>query len=456
MRTGVNRDFFGSTKETVLTVSELAARAKVLLEEEFALVRVLGEISDVSLASSGHAYFSLKDEHAVFPAVMFKMSIARIGNQLPPEGMQVEVLGRVTLYEPRGRTQLVVEWMAPHGEGKLSLQLILLRNKLQSEGLFDPARKRMLPFLPRSIGIVTSPAGAAIYDILKVLARRFPSIPVWIAPVKVQGEGAALQITKAVQRLGDGCRVDVLIVARGGGSAEDLSAFNDEGVVRAVSAAKVPVISAVGHEVDLVFCDLAADVRASTPTMAAEMVVPDRRELQKSLLERTRQMRRMMKIRLEKFRRILLDLSRQIRDPRLWLADGRLRLDDARQSLLQSVTKRISLVRRRLFHARVRLASTDPRVDIRQKRLFAKSCRHRLLRAIQRGIEVQRMHLVGKQESLSSLNPLAILSRGYSVVFGTDGKIVRSVSQAALGDILQVRLRDGVLDALVKNVKLEK
>jgi exodeoxyribonuclease VII large subunit len=406
--TGVRqKDLFASSGERVYTVSELASGVRSLLEDTFGLVRVIGEISSLSLASSGHAYFSLKDENASLPAVIFRSAVARIGGEVPAEGTEVECLGRLTLYEPRGRTQLVVEWMVPRGAGALGLQFLQRKEKLAAEGLFDPERKRPIPFLPGRIGIVTSPTGAAVRDILKVLARRFPSVPVLICPVRVQGEGAAEEIAAAIERMGDGKHCDVLIAGRGGGSLEDLWAFNEEVVVRAVAASKVPVISAVGHEVDLVLSDLAADVRAPTPTAAAELVVPDRRELLDHLDERVKDLRRVLKLCVSTARHRLLDTARRIRDPRRVLDAYRLRLDEAQRTAVSRVTLEV---------------------------------------------ERRRTRLQGQIGALSSLNPLAVLERGYGVVSRPDGETVRKSAQVSAGDSIHVRLHQGSLDGTVTRV----
>jgi exodeoxyribonuclease VII large subunit len=402
------KDLFASSDQRVYTVSELAREVRSHLEEEFGMVRVIGEISSLSVAASGHAYFSLKDPDASLPAVMFRGAITRIGGQVPQEGTEVECLGRMTLYEPRGRTQLVVEFMVPRGAGALGLKFLQLKEKLSAEGLFAPERKRPLPLLPESIGIVTSPTGAAVRDILKVLSRRFPSIPVLVCPVRVQGEGSAEEIAEAIERMGDGKHCDVLIAGRGGGSLEDLWAFNEEVVVRAVVASKVPVISAVGHEVDLVLSDLAADVRAPTPTAAAELVVPDRGELLDHVGELSKDLHRIMKLELSTARHRLLDTASRIRDPRRVLDAYRLRLDDAQRTAINRITLEV---------------------------------------------ERRRTRLQGQLGSLSSLNPLAVLERGYSVVSKADGKTVTKSTQVSSGDPINIRLHQGHLDATVTKKK---
>ncbi len=270
---------FSSSENRVWTISELTSQVRLLLENEFSPITVAGEISAITKASSGHLYFQLKDDKCAIDAVMFRFSVARMKGIVPSDGMQVQCTGRMTMYEPRGKTQLVVERMSPLGEGVLALRLEQLKQRLLQEGLFDRERKQPLPAFPKVVGVVTSPTGAAIRDILKVMARRFPSVHVLIAPALVQGDSAPGQIANGIHLLESTGRVDVIIVGRGGGSLEDLWAFNEEEVVRAVAECSVPIVSAVGHETDTVLSDLAADLRAPTPSAAAEIVVQDRQEL---------------------------------------------------------------------------------------------------------------------------------------------------------------------------------
>ncbi len=442
-------DLFAPSGERVYTVSELCQEVRAVLEGQFALVRVVGELSDPTLVASGHLYFTLKDEHAIFPAVMFRSSVARLG-ALPDAGTEIEALGRLTLYEPRGRAQLIVEWLTPRGAGRLSAQTIALMNRLRAEGLFDVERKRPLPFLPRCVGIVTSARGAAVHDILTVLGRRFPSIPVLIADVRVQGATAAQEIAAAVTRLGDGSRCDVLIVTRGGGSAEDLQAFNEEAVVRAVAAASIPVISAVGHEVDVVLCDLVADARAPTPTAAAARVVPDRLELQERQQQRLRGARRALDLVLAGARRQLLEHRGRLRDPRLLLGSWRLRLDYGARAVEGALQRLVAASRRRLGELRVRLAAADPRAQLQKQRVDLSYRRDRLLHAWQSALGGRRTGVLRHHERLQTLNPLAVLGRGYSVVFGPDGSVVSNAATLSTGDAISIRLHRGGLDGRVE------
>ena len=437
----------------IYTVTQLAGKIRACLEGQFAAVRVAGELTGISVASSGHVYFSLKDAGATLSAVMFRNAAARVDGSWLKEGMEVECAGRLTLYEPRGRMQLIVEVLLPRGAGALGLQFLALKAKLQAEGLFDPARKRPLPAWPKTIGIVTSPSGAAVQDILKILGLRMPSIPVVIYPVRVQGEGSAAEIAQGVTLLGDGQHCDVLIVGRGGGSAEDLSAFNEEVVVRAVVGSRVPVVSAVGHEVDLVLCDLAADARAPTPTAAAEMVVPDRRVCRKIIQQRAEVLSRVMMLGLARAREQFARVTRRMRDPRLVLSAHRLHLDDSTRSMQSEIQRRMQRSRNRLNELRVRLAARDPKVRLKGVGSRLAQARLRLMQVMQKLLLERRTALGGHSRALSSLNPFAVLGRGYGIIAREDGVIVRSATQVELDQTLRIRLFAGALESRVTKVE---
>lgn len=388
-----------SARQQVLTVSELLRQVRSGLESRYGLVRVLGEISDWKVATSGHAYFVLQDAVARLEAVIFRPALGRLTMQ-PGDGLEVECLGRLTVYEPRGRMQLVAEWLTPRGAGLQALQWQRLKEKLQAEGLFDPARKRPLPFLPTGIGVVTSLTGAALRDILQVLARRMPAVAVVISPCLVQGEEAPPSIVKALELLQRHGGCQVIIVGRGGGSAEELAAFNDEAVVRAVAGCRIPVVSAVGHEVDLVLCDLAADLRAPTPSAAAELVVPEREELVRRLLLLERLASGALYERLHNLRRRLAAGRERLRDPRLLLAAYRLRLDENVRAASESLVHHLSDWRRRLDEGRGLLQGIDPR---------------------------------------------AVLRRGYAVVSDQGGITIRDAAQVRVGQPIEVQLWRGRL-----------
>jgi len=427
------------------TVSELVGLVRQDLERRFREVQVVGELSGLTVAGSGHAYFSLKDDRAVLSVVMFRMSLQRLRQGLPPEGSQVLVRGRLTLFEARGRFQLIAEELVPTGAGALELRFRELKARLEAEGLFDPARRRPLPRVPRRVGVVTSPTGAALRDILRVLARRNPAVPLLLAPTRVQGEGAAEEIARAVDRLGDGRLCDVMIVGRGGGSAEDLWAFNEEVVVRAVARAAVPVISAVGHEVDVVLTDLAADLRAPTPSAAAELVAPDLEGLRSLLRQPLGVAHRVLLLRLAGARRSLLETRGRLGDPRLVLAGHRLRLDDGARALDAAARRRLEAARRRLTALQLRLAAREPRARLGADRARLEELGARLRAAARGLLGRRRLELLAARGALEARGPLAVLARGYSLALDAQGRAVRAWDQVLPGDGLRLRLHRGSL-----------
>ncbi len=397
-------------REDVLTVSELTGRIKKLLESRFFTVAVAGEISNLRRPASGHLYFTLKDASSQLPAVCFRGEASRLGMK-PEDGQEVTARGRITVYRPRGNYQLVVSEMELKGEGSLQLALARLKSRLAAEGLFDPARKRKLPPLPSRVGVVTSPSGAAIRDILRVIDRRFGAIGITINPVRVQGEGAAEEIARAVEEFNRWENVEVIIVGRGGGSAEDLQPFNEEPVARAVAASKIPVISAVGHETDWTLADLAADLRAATPSAAAELVIAEKREL-------------------------MLNLGRLTR-----------RLDLALDYLLGSFRGRVE---RALKSATLH----DPRRLLWQFRQQLDELSPRLERAVENRLRFSGQRLEALNRRLESVNPEAVLARGYSFTRRIrDGRIVTSASMVEIGEEVRVRLREGEFESTVNRVE---
>jgi exodeoxyribonuclease VII large subunit len=448
-------DLFAKRRDRIFTVSELAGGVRDALEKSFGFIRVVGEISGLTVAGSGHAYFTLKDDKATLSTVMFKTALGRLGGNLPADGTQVEGVGRLTFYEPRGRTQLVLEWLVPCGEGEFGLRFLRLKSKLQAEGLFDPSKKRPLPTLPASIGLVTSQDGAAVRDVLKVLSRRFPSVPVLVCPVRVQGEGAALEIAQGIERMGDGNHGQVLIVTRGGGSIEDLWAFNEEVLVRSIAAAKVPVISAVGHETDLVLSDLAADVRAPTPSAAAELVVPDREQLHEQLNERAKTLAQVMRLSLSASRYRLLDLSGRFRDPRLILAGQRLRMDDLSRRMHVLLGEAINKRSKGLDEFRIRLATFEPHSCLKRNRQRNQQLSTRLFTAMRVGTDQARQQVLAFESALLGLSPLAVLSRGYALASDSSGNLLREAGEVKAKDSIFIRLHRGSLTATVETIRHE-
>jgi len=392
-------DLNWTPERQILTVSELTSIVREILGKTFGDIWVAGEISGVKLASSGHYYFALKDQGAQLRAVAFR-NVARLLRFKPQDGMAVLARGRIDVYEARGEYQLIVEALEPQGLGALQLAFEQLKKKLAEEGLFDTARKRPLPRLPRRIGIVTSPTGAVIHDILHVLGRRFPGLHIRLYPALVQGEGSVEEVVRGIQYFNESGWAEVVIVARGGGSLEDLWTFNEEAVARAIAACSVPVISAIGHETDFTIADFVADLRAPTPSAAAEVVICTRQEL------------------LDNIQASIGRMQQSVR----------LRIGDARHRL-QALTTRV--MRR---DVRLRLARAWQRIDAADARM-AELIRARLTRARSR-LDLTNAHL-------TELSPLKILDRGYAIVQTTAGLILKDPADAPPGTALLIRLARG-------------
>ncbi len=392
------------------SVSALTRHIRELIEGDPALadIWVVGEVSNVSTPRSGHMYFTLKDADATLRCVMWKPQVQRL--RFPPRlGDAVEAHGRIGVFESGGQYQLYADNLRPAGQGALYQEFLRLKAKLESEGLFDPGRKRPLPAWPSTIGIATSPTGAALQDVLNTLRRRYPLVDVVLAPTPVQGLDAPPAITTALQSLEE-LKPDLILLVRGGGSLEDLWAFNDEGVVRAVAACSVPVITGVGHETDFTLADFASDLRAPTPTAAAEMATPDRNELRQTLDERGQALERAAGNRLQ---------------TRQWA------LRELQSGLLRQ----------------------SPRERLRRERQRTAEQSRRLNTSIQHRIRLQREQTGAFRARLGALNPLAILQRGYAVVSDRQGRIIRSVAGVQKDDPIQARLHDGTLEAIVRSKK---
>ena len=421
--------FSGSvdTRREILTVSELTARVRALIEREVGSLWVRGEISNFRIVSSGHGYGTLKDARCQLRLAIFRNSLGALGF-LPEDGMEVLARGRVTVYEPRGEYQIVCEWIEPVGEGAAAVALKQLREKLQAEGLFDPERKQALPFLPQVIGVVTSPTGAAIRDVLRVLDRRYANLHVLVSPCKVQGVDAPLEIVTALRTLDERGGLDVILVTRGGGSTEDLSAFNDERVVRAIASMRVPVISAVGHEVDWTLADLAADLRCPTPSAAAETVVREKASLVEQVGALSLRLRHGICEYLVDLHAGLEQTGRRLIHPRRRLEEGAQRLDDLRERMRRA--------------ARSGVADRWVRVTNLSRTIFL-LVRHRL--------PLGRARLAGAMGRLQSLSPLAVLDRGYSITRTLPARaVVRSAEQAPPGTCLEITVHRGNLRARVE------
>jgi len=438
----------------IWTVSELTARVKELLETQFPAFWVEGEISNFRISSAGHAYFTLKDETAQLKAVLFKGRGRHVRFE-PADGLQVLAFGGLDLYAPRGEYQLVVELLEPKGLGALQLAFQQLKAKLAAEGLFDAERKRLLPRFPKKIGIVTSPGGAAIRDILQIISRRFADLHIVIAPVRVQGEEAAGEIVGALQdlnRLGD---LDVIIVARGGGSLEDLWAFNEEVVARAIASSKVPVISAVGHETDVTIADFVADLRAPTPSGAAELVVEEKQAVAEWLVGLYDRMKRSIEHRIRRHRQQVEFLARRrvLTDPARPVRDLERRLDELMGRLIGGLRGARREARHRLLLTTNSLLSHNPLARISSVAQLLDQVGGRLHAGIARRVERARDSLRTAVGQLDSLSPLAVLRRGYSLTRLPSGEIVRSGRQVGPGSLVEVLLHEGTLGARVTEVR---
>lgn len=432
-----------------LTVTELTAEIKQILERRFAEVWIEGEISNFKRHSSGHWYFTLKDEGAQVRCASFRNSNRYIRFE-PEDGLKVRVRGKLSLYEPRGEYQIIVTSIEPVGIGALQLAFEQLKERLEHEGLFDADRKRSIPMLPRTVGIVTSPTGAALRDMLRVLGRRNRSVSVLIAPTRVQGEGAAREIAAAIEMLSSSGRVDVIIAGRGGGSLEDLWSFNEEIVARAIAASVVPVISAVGHETDFTIADFVADLRAPTPSAAAELVAASADELFEGIRRRRQASLDAVRYRVLHARSGVRSLRHSDSIAAVPKRVARLmqEADDAREFIVESAR---AALRSSLSAAEVAgraIRTFDPR-----RRILAETARLAALNGLMASgtsaaLERRRLDLGRLVGALSSLSPLDVLARGYAVVRSSDGAIVRSVEQVGSGDRISVRVADGTFDAV--------
>ena len=437
-----------------LTPSQLNTLARDLLEGAFPTVLVEGEIGNLARPASGHVYFVLKDARASVRCALFRPKSQWL-KFVPREGMQVLVRGRLTLYEPRGEYQLVLDGMEEAGEGALRRAFDTLKARLSEEGLFDAARKRALPAFPRRIGVLSSPSGAVIRDILSVLRRRFPLVEVELLPVPVQGEGAAAQIRAMLQRADTSARYDVLVLARGGGSLEDLWAFNDEALTRAVAACATPTVSAIGHETDFSLTDFASDLRAPTPSAAAELLVPDAAALRAGLARLQQRLRTLsdggLRERAQRADRAFLRLY-ALR-PQARLEAQRHRLERIQVRLASLITRRLQQDAGRLLTLAARLRAGHPRHRVERQRERLRALAGRPRTWIAQRLHHDALQLAGLARSLHAISPLATVARGYSILQGGDGSVIRSVDQVASGDHIHARVADGRLHLKVTDTK---
>ena len=435
----------------VFTVTRLNREARMLLESGLPAQWIEGELSNFSRPGSGHWYFTLKDGAAQVRCAMFRQRNLMV-RMTPRDGLHVLLRARVSLYEARGEFQLIVDHLEEAGEGALRRKLEELKSRLAAEGLFDAARKRPLPALPKRIGVVTSPTGAAIRDILKVLGRRFPAIPVLIYPVPVQGAGAGEKIAEAIRLASERAEVDVLIVARGGGSLEDLWSFNEEVVVRAIAAASMPVVSGVGHEIDVTLADLAADLRAPTPSAAAELVVPDREDWLRRLARDEARLAAALAARLTRERTRLQWLEGRLQQlhPSARLRQHAQRLDELAARLRRATDGRIDLARHRLATCAARFVAVSPALRLRTLAVRHTTLDARLSVAMSRRLELAQARFALAVRGLQSLSPLATLERGYAIVFDAAGRVVSDAATVEPGTTIEARLARGRLRARVE------
>jgi len=438
----------------VYSITRLNREVRAVLEGSFPAIWVQGEISNLARPASGHLYFSLKDRNSQVRCAMFK-GRNRLLRFAPDNGMDVLVRGVVSLYEGRGEFQLIVEEMEPAGEGALQKAFEELKQRLFSEGLFDEVRKQPLPAYPRTIGVITSPTGAAIRDILTVLRRRYPRAEVIIYPVPVQGEGAAAAIADALAKAGQRAEADVLILSRGGGSLEDLWSFNEEIVARAIDRLRIPIVCGVGHEIDFTIADFVADRRAPTPSAAAELVSPDQRELLAREIQRERRFISHMLRQLQGYRQTLVQLYKRIPHPVRRLQTISQRVDDLSLHLQQGI--RTLLAQRQTRQARLvgRMQSFNPLQFLRLYRERLQFHGAQLRRRIIQTVHERRMQMERQIHGLHTVSPLATLERGYGIVMRADGSIIRDARVVVTGELITSRVALGRIRSRVTDVESE-
>ncbi len=440
--------------EKIYAVSEFNRMVRGLLETRFGQVHIEGEIASLARPASGHLYFTLKDDRGQIRCAMFRNR--SLGMRFKPEnGLQVIATGKVSLYEARGDYQLIVESLQPAGAGALQAAFEALKQKLLNEGLFDQARKQPVPVPPRHLAVITSPTGAAIRDVLHVLRRRYPLLSLTLYPVPVQGDGAAPAIVAAIERANADNRADLILLTRGGGSIEDLWAFNEEIVARAIAASRLPIISGVGHEIDFTIADFVADQRAPTPSAAAEMITPDQLELQQRLAGIRAWLDQQIGARLDRQRDRLnwLDKRLQQQHPRRWLEQRAQRIDELDQRLRNRMQQQLQMRHHRLADLRHRLLRRSPSVALENRRLRLDQWRQRLDNAWRQRHQRRANRLQSLSQRLALLNPHATLQRGYAIIRKPENdSLISSTRQIQPGDAIRGILADGEFSATVESV----
>lgn len=436
----------------ILSVSEVTSRIKQLLENEFSLVWLEGEISNYRRAASGHSYFTLKDSNAQISAVIFKGQARYLRFELE-DGLSIVGLGRISVYEPRGTYQIILELIEPKGLGSLQIAFEQLKSKLADEGLFDDAAKKPLPFLPRTVCLITSPKGAVVHDMLRIVHQRFPNLPVEVIPVRVQGSEAESEIVAAIALLNRRRTADVAILGRGGGSLEDFQAFNTEAVARAIFASEIPIVSAVGHETDFTIADFVADLRAPTPTAAASIVVPDQIELKRRITDANHDLQALLGNQLRRVRDILTGFHHRLTDPRRQIDDFRIRTDELTARMEKATTRRLSVEAEHLKNLKHRI----DRNPLTPRLLLLKQKLEQLSRNINKSIDITISSYRSKHRELlsklRSYSPMAVLERGYSITRTHPEKmIIREADSVAPQQAVEVLLARGGLICRVEGI----
>jgi exodeoxyribonuclease VII large subunit len=447
---GFNFDEAPQTRR-VWPVRELVGQVREFIERQYGDVWVEGEISNFRPAPSGHVYFTLKDADAQLPVVLFRRQ-AMLLRFRPEDGLHVLVRGRVSVYEQRGQMQLVAETMEPVGAGSLQLAFEQLKQRLKAEGLFDTDRKQPLPAFPRTVGIVTSPTGAVIRDFLSIVARRHSGLNVLLVPVSVQGDQAPAEIESAIAHLNDSGLVDLIVLARGGGSLEDLAAFNSERVARAISASSLPVVSAIGHETDFTIADFVADLRAPTPSAAAELITEAQHKIAEYLANQSHRLDRAVRFQLLQARQHLSHLPISRAEARVSSLQHRhaQRLDELAGRLESATTGQLRSRHNRVAGLGAAVLRHDPRQALAQARDRLQAGRNHIHRGVEHMLQAHARTLSALHARLHSLSPLAVLDRGYALVLNSEGSVVRSVGKLAPGDPLVTRLADGSFTSRVE------
>ena len=439
-------------KRTILSVSQLNRQAKACLESNLGSVWLSGEISNLTKAGSGHWYFSLKDDNAQIRAAMFRFKTQTLRFS-PKEGDQVVVKGKVSLYEARGDYQLIADYMEPAGQGDLQQKLKALMQKLQAEGLFAEETKRPLPFLPQKIGVITSPTGAAIHDVLTVLKRRCPMVPIIIYPTQVQGVQATEEIKSALLLAQQRNECDVLLLTRGGGSLEDLWCFNDESLARLIANSTIPIVAAIGHEVDVTITELVADLRAATPSAAAELLVPEQQGLQQRLDYLSMGLAGGLLAKIQELKNRLEIARLKLSDPATAITHSRHLLEALSHRLKLAASQTVKQQNQNLRNLQLRLESSNPSQRLRSHSQKLAALSHRLSRAMDQQLDNRSTELAVRASRLNAMSPLSVMSRGFSIIRQPDtGAVINSANQLTAATSVEILLTDGSATAEITKI----